>query len=112
MDIQPVNFGYVLVVPNAHATHLSDLDEDTGGAVFQLGQRVAAALYRSEIRCEGINFFLADGEVAGQEVFHVHLHVLPRFESDGFGLKFGSNYGSMLDRRELDTAADQIREKL
>jgi histidine triad (HIT) family protein len=42
--------------------------------------------------CEGVNFFLADGEAAMQEVLHVHLHVFPRFRGDGFGLKFSPEY--------------------
>src|SRR3982074_3427645 len=75
MDIQPVNPGHVLVVPIAHAAYLSDLNAETAAAMMQVGRRVAAALRKSDIICEGVNLFLADGEVAGQEVFHAHLHV-------------------------------------
>ena len=53
--------------------------------MFSMGMRVAAALRASDIQCEGVNFFLADGEAAGQEIFHAHLHVFPRFKGDGFG---------------------------
>jgi histidine triad (HIT) family protein len=73
-----------------------------------VGQRLAAALYASDIRCEGVNFFLADGEAAGQEVFHVHLHVLPRFAGDGFGLRFPPDY-RVRDRSELDAVARALR---
>lgn len=87
MDIQPVNPGHVLVVPDQHAATLADLPEETGTRLFRTAQQVAAALYGSGLRCKGVNFLLADGEAAGrQEVFHVHLHVIPRFEGDGFGL--------------------------
>ncbi len=107
MDIQPVTPGHLLVVPRAHAAYLADLDPEDGGRLFQVGQRAAAALRASERRCEGVNFFLADGEAAGQEVFHVHLHVIPRFIDDGFGLRFPPDY-SIRPRVELDQAAAAI----
>lgn len=109
MDIQPVNPGHVLVVPNRHATNLSELPPESGGHLFRVAQRVAAAVRRSGVRCEGINFFLADGEAAGQEVFHVHLHVLPRYPGDGFGFVFGPHYLNRPDRATLDKTAGLIR---
>jgi histidine triad (HIT) family protein len=112
MDIQPVNPGHLLVVPIEHAATLSDLDEDVGAHVFRVAQRLAGALRASGIRCEGINLFLADGEAAGQEVFHVHLHVLPRFYGDGFGLRFGPNYTNKPDRQELEAAAQRVCDAL
>jgi histidine triad (HIT) family protein len=112
MDIQPVNPGHVLVVPNRHATYLGDLNEETGAQLFRIGQRVAAGLRRSGIRCEGVNIFLADGEAAGQEVFHVHLHVFPRYQGDGFGIRFGPEYMNIPDRSELDLLAQRIKTTL
>ena len=87
MDIQPVNSGHVLVVPNRHATHLADLLPETGGHLFRVAQQIAAALRRAAVRCEGVNLFVADGEATGQDVFHVHLHVIPRYVGDGFGFR-------------------------
>ena len=109
MDIQPVNPGHVLVIPKSHAEYLGDLDAKIGGDIFQLGMRVAAGLRNSEVRCEGVNFYLADGKVAGQEVFHVHLHVIPRFEGDGFGLRYGPKYGEHPAREELAKIAGSIK---
>jgi histidine triad (HIT) family protein len=59
----------------------------------------------SGLRVEGVNLFLANGESAGQEVFHVHLHVLPRYRGDGFRLSFDAQYP---ERAELDTNAALI----
>src|ERR671939_223031 len=53
MDIQPVNPGHLLVVPNRHAAYLSDLGEEEGAQIFRVAQRLAAALRRSGLRCEG-----------------------------------------------------------
>ena len=74
-----------------------------------MGMRVAAAVRACGIRCEGVNLFLADGEAAGQEVFHAHLHVIPRFLGDGFGWKFSPNYFVLPPRGELDDLAKNIR---
>ena len=109
MDIQPVNPGHVLIVPNNHASFLAELDEDTGTQMFRTAQRIARALRQSGMKCEGVNFFLADGEAAMQEVFHVHLHVFPRYSGDGFGLKFGPAYGNKPSRQALDEIAQKIR---
>ena len=108
MDIQPVVRGHMLVVPRAHAAYLTDLDPEDGAAVFRAGQLAAAALRASSLRCEGVNLFLADGEAAGQEIFHVHLHVIPRYEGDGFGLRLPPDY-SIRPRAELDEAAEALR---
>jgi diadenosine tetraphosphate (Ap4A) HIT family hydrolase len=107
LDIRPMTPGHLLVVPRQHASDLADLAPDAGADLFRVGQRTAAALRRSGLRCEGVNFFLADGVAAGQEVFHVHLHVLPRFRGDGFRLRatFGTPSRSDLDRQATDIRA-------
>jgi len=112
MDIQPVNAGHLLVVPRAHVACLADLEEDIGGRIFQAGMKLAAAVRQAGVRCEGVNLFLADGEAAGQEVFHVHLHVLPRFHGDGFGFRFGPDYGMLPERATLEEVATGIRQAL
>lgn len=112
MDIQPVNHGHLLVVPRAHARHLSDVEPETIPHLFRVGAVLSGALRRSAIRCDGISFYLADGEAAGQEVFHVHLHVIPRLLGDGFGFRFGPRYHLRPDRATLDDAAKTIRTAL
>jgi histidine triad (HIT) family protein len=109
MDIQPVNPGHVLIIPKRHAAYLGDLEPALGGHIFAMGMRVAAALRMCGVRCEGVNLLLADGEAAGQEVFHVHLHVVPRFPGDGFGFKFSPNYFVLPPRAELDRVAADLR---
>lgn|SRR5512146_2237773 len=106
MDIQPVNPGHSLVIPVRHATYLADLEREIAAKLMRVAHDVAAALRASDLRCEGVNFFLADGEAAMQEVMHVHLHVFPRFRGDGFGLRFSPEYYTRRpDRTELDETA-------
>ena len=109
MDVRPLNTGHVLVIPKAHAAYLADLPPSTGERLFERAMAVAAALRRSGLPCEGVNLHLADGEAAGQEVYHVHLHVFPRYRGDGFGLRVGPNYGRLADRTELNEVAAKLR---
>lgn len=109
MDIRPVATGHLLVIPRRHYVGLADLDPDDGAKAFRVAQRMAGALRRSELPCEGINIFLADGRLAGQEVFHVHLHVIPRNQSDGFRVHAEWRFPP---RGELDQHAATLRDAL
>jgi diadenosine tetraphosphate (Ap4A) HIT family hydrolase len=105
MDLHPVNRGHVLLVPKEHAPAMADVDEDTVAHAFRIAMRMQQAIRRSDVRCEGINLFVADGEAAFQDVFHFHLHVIPRFEGDPF--KIEANWREA-PRSELDRAATSI----
>jgi histidine triad (HIT) family protein len=110
MDIQPVNLGHVLVVPKRHAPSMADVTPAEAAAMMQVAQRATAALRASTLKCEGVNYFLADGEAAMQEVFHAHLHVFPRYQGDDFGLRFAPEYHTRrLRREELDQQALELR---
>jgi len=109
MDIQPVNEGHVLVVPARHEANLSEVSPSEWARVAEVGRRVAAALRVSAVPCEAVNLFLADGEAAGQEVFHSHLHVFPRFKADGFGLRLPEGYHNLPPRSELEARANDLR---
>ncbi|MCT2548074.1 HIT family protein [Streptomyces atratus] len=106
MDLRPVNPGHLLVVPKTHSVGLEDLPEDVGVQVWKVAHRLGRALRRSGLRCEGVNLLLADGEAAFQEVFHVHLHVIPRFTGDPF--RIGSDW-RVHEREQLDEASAAVR---
>jgi diadenosine tetraphosphate (Ap4A) HIT family hydrolase len=109
MDIRPAAHGHLLVVPRRHAIGLSDLEPEDGAQLFRVAQRLADAIRRSDLPCQGINLFLADGEAAGQEIFHAHLHVLPRTPGDGFRVRMEWRFPP---RSELDEHAARIRAAL
>ena len=109
LDVRPVTTGHLLVIPRAHAAYLADPDLAQGGHMFAVAQRMAAALRRSGLPCDGVNLFLADGEAAFQEVFHVHLHVVPRTAGDGFRIRAKWRRPS---RAELESVAGRVRDGL
>ena len=107
MDVDPVTPGHLLVIPKDHLPDLADLTDELAAEMLSVARRLAEALRRSELRCEGVNLFYADGEAAFQEVFHSHLHVFPRWEGDGFVIN--ARWGSNPARSELDALASKIR---
>jgi histidine triad (HIT) family protein len=112
MDIQPINPGHMLVIPNEHFPSLDSLPANLGQHIFTIGQKYAKALRESGIQCEGVNLFVADGKAAMQEVFHFHLHIIPRYEGDGFGFQFSPRYAELPTRDELEDNAYYIRQSL
>lgn len=113
MDIQPVNEGHVLVIPKIHAAYLADLDDALLGHMASVAGKIAKSIRKSDVRSEGVNLFLSDGEVAGQEVWHAHMHVIPRFKDDGFGLKRDpiKNFQKP-SRMKLDEVAEKLKKNL
>lgn len=112
MDIQPINAGHLLVMPNEHFEDLASVPPDTASHIFLIAQKLAGAVRNSGVECEGINLFLADGKVAMQTVPHIHLHVIPRYEGDGFALQFSPRYAELPVREELDSNAFHIKQAL
>lgn len=88
VDLYPINEGHLLIIPKYHAPYMKDVDEETLAHMMKIAKKMNAALRKSSFKCEGVNLLLADGEAAHQEVFHSHLHVIPRYRGDGFGFKF------------------------
>lgn len=109
MDIRPFTAGHLLVVPKRHAAGLSELESEDGARIFDAGRRIATALRSGALPVDGVNLHLSDGAVAGQEVFHVHLHVIPRRRGDGFGLRAVPRSAN---RTVLDGTAAAIRDAL
>jgi histidine triad (HIT) family protein len=112
MDIQPVNPGHMFILPKKCVALIKDLDDSIVAHMFKVAKKLNIALRKSGLKCEGVNYFLADGEAAMQEFPHVHLHVFPRYKRDGFGLKFAKRYFKLPSRNKLKENAEKIRRKL
>ena len=109
MALHPVVPGHLLVVPRQHVVGLEDIDAATSAHVWSVGHQMARVLRRSRLRCEGINVVLCDGEAAFQTVFHFHLHVIPRYEGDGWTILPDE---VERERSLLDSEAQVIRDAI
>jgi histidine triad (HIT) family protein len=108
MDVQPITHGHMLVVPREHAVLMSDLNETVAMRSFRVARRLSS-IVRATLGATGVNLFVADGETAFQDVPHFHVHVIPRYANDGFGLTFPDSYSKPPSRAELETIASAIR---
>lgn len=81
MDINPATRGHALVIPRAHYEDIFDADPLDVAAVATTAQLVARAA-RDSFGADGVNILQANGAAAFQTVFHLHLHVIPRYRSD------------------------------
>lgn len=81
MDINPASEGHCLVIPKAHAPNLHEASDESVAAVAVAARRVAGAVERA-LSPAGLNLMQANGPAAGQSVFHLHFHVIPRHEGD------------------------------
>ena len=82
LDVFPATKGHVLVIPKRHADDLLVMDEDDAAAVMRATHRVAAMLDNA-LQPAGLNVLQANRAAAWQSVFHMHVHVIPRYEDDG-----------------------------
>jgi histidine triad (HIT) family protein len=108
MDLFPLTRGHTLVVPKAHCDSLLDCHAEDVAAVMQTAQRVAQAAMRAYTP-DGLNLLQTNGAAAMQTVFHLHVHVLPRYAGDGFHVEFTRERAH---DAELDASADLLRAQL
>ncbi|MEM7030760.1 MAG: DUF4269 domain-containing protein [Chloroflexota bacterium] len=110
LNLRQANPGHVLVIPRRHATQIYDLDETLSARVMQTVVKVSRALKRT-FAAPGLSIWQSNGEAAGQEIFHVHVHLFPRQHHDGH-LNFYADEPLIEDRKHLDSLASQIREAI
>ncbi len=92
LDLYPAKKGHTLVIPKSHSVHFSEMPDTELGELISFARKVAASV-KTALGADGINLFLNEGGAAGQLVFHVHFHVIPRFSGDGILFKYGrENY--------------------
>ncbi|AKJ65448.1 HIT family protein [Kiritimatiella glycovorans] len=106
MDIGPIIRGHTLVIPKVHHDPIEDTPDEIVAALFRSAKRIAAA-QRESLGAEGINIIQNNGRCSGQAVFHIHVHVIPRYSDDGHHWNWDAkSYG---DPSEMADLADKIR---
>jgi histidine triad (HIT) family protein len=106
MDIRPITEGHVLVIPRKHCRNLLDFDDSCARGVMHAARVVARAL-RVALNADGMNLFQSSERAAGQDVFHFHFHLVPRFQGDGLMSRWHARSHPTHD--ELEAVAARIR---
>jgi len=104
LDIKPVNPGHTLVIPKKHYVNIHDMQDEMVGKVAIAAKKVSDAILK--IGAKGVNIKMNNGKAAGQDVFHAHVHVMPRYGNDAFTHWVGKEYNG--NEREL--VAEKIRQ--
>jgi len=108
LDIYPATNGHVLVIPKRHCSRFSELTDDEVAELAIISKKVLNAILNSEILSQGANIAMSQEKVAGQEVFHFHWHIIPRYDKDFLGSAFDRSKG-IQNPEELSTIVDKIK---
>ena len=100
----PATWGHTLVVPGRHREDIWSIEADEAAAAMAVAQSLSAVL-RDDLGATGINLRQNSGAGAGQDVFHFHLHVIPRYHGDPLRLPWTPEPG---DRDEIAAAAREL----
>ncbi len=107
LDLAPASKGHALILPKQHADNLYELPDETAGKALVLAKKLAKTM-KEKLGCDGLNVVQNNGTVAGQTVFHFHMHLIPRYEDDGQNIAWNPREASAEELtavRELLTEA-------
>ena len=107
LDLGPAAKGHALILPKDHYNDLYELPEDTAAHVMLLAKRMAAQI-TDKLHCDGFNLVQNNGEIAGQTVFHFHMHLIPRYKDDNqkIGWKPGKPSSEELEETRIQIVED------
>ncbi len=108
LDIRPLNMGHTLVIPKAHYVDIFDIPQNLLSQVHKVAKLVSFAVKKAT-SADGISIIQQNGKAAGQDIFHLHVHVVPRFE--GQKLPHFSDLKEV-ERAKLDEMAKKIKQPL
>lgn len=100
LDLGPASKGHALILPKTHAADIYELPEETAGKAMILAKHMAEKMNQA-LNCDGFNIVQNNGEVAGQTVFHFHMHLIPRYKGDTVGLTWKPGELTDSDKEEI-----------
>lgn len=109
LDVNPAARGHVIILPKNHAADLFEFPDEEASAIFVVAKKIAGAVKKA-YHCDGVNILQNNGKAAGQSVFHLHVHVIPRFEGDTEHVNIGWRPGETPE--DLQTIAEEIKANL
>jgi histidine triad (HIT) family protein len=91
LDAFPTNKGHTLIIPKTHVENIFEVDTKTLQNISKKAQIISKNI-KEKLNCHGINILQNNGKQAGQDVFHYHMHIIPRYEDDNVRIKFNSQH--------------------
>lgn len=100
LDLGPASKGHALILPKVHAANIYELPDEVASKVFVLAKKMAGILTEG-LGCEGFNIVQNNGTLAGQTVFHFHMHLIPRYKDDTVQLTWKPGTLTEQDKEEI-----------
>lgn len=100
LDISPASKGHALILPKEHYKNLYEISDDMASHVMMTAKKMAKKM-KEELGLEGLNILQNNGEIAGQTVFHYHMHLIPRYSQDNVRVTWEHGEVSDTDKEEL-----------
>lgn len=107
LDMSPATRGHALILPKEHYKNLYEIDDHTASKVLPLAKKMALVM-TEKLGCDGFNVVQNNNEIAGQTVFHFHMHLIPRYNDDNQSLVMKP---CGMTSEELDAVKDEITGK-
>lgn len=107
LEDQPVNPGHVLVVPREHYERVQDIPIKVGAHLFDVATKLIPVILAAA-GARDLNIVVSSGAMAGQNVMHYHIHLIPRREGDGFDIPLPFAGSMMPNREQMDSMAARI----
>jgi histidine triad (HIT) family protein len=108
LDIRPLNEGHALVIPKKHYETIFDIPDEEIGHLYKIVKKVACAV-KEGVNAEGITISQHNGKAAGQVIFHLHVHVIPRYEGQKLPRREEALTFPEASRKELEEVARKIK---
>ena len=112
LDISPASKGHAIILVKKHAANIYELPEEDAAQIYVVAKKVATVMQKV-LNCDGMNILQNNGEAAGQTVFHLHMHLIPRYDGDNVQIKWtpGSEAEALPDEliAQIQKALKDIR---
>lgn len=106
LDINPSAKGHVIIIPKNHAANIFELSEKDAKEIFVVAKKIAEAIKKA-YQPDGINILQNNGEAAGQTVFHLHVHVIPRYKDDTIKIEWEPK-----EMEDLEKVLEEIKKEM
>lgn len=107
LDLGPASKGHALILPKEHYADIYEIPEELAGETYKLAAKLAKKL-TAALDCDGFNIVQNNKEVAGQTVFHFHMHLIPRYTDDQVGLTWKPGTLTEEDKQDILNKFNEI----
>ena len=108
LDINPANKGHTILIPKKHNPNLESIDDEDLSHIFLIASKIGNEIIKN-LKADGVNIFLANGAVAGQNLEHIAVHVIPRYKGDNINLVWK---GNKLSDNEMNEIQNKLKDKI